>query len=147
MPSGILKMAVKKIDWDLNKFNREMTKNRRRRLARFGAFVRRTAMQSIKTAKVKVSSPGEPPRNKTGKLKKLILYDVEQPAFKNVVIGPKKFASAVADVIEYGGTERLRVGPKNKKRTVQIKYAERPFMVPAFQKNLKEHLSLIEDLI
>ena len=81
---------------------------------RFGSFVRRTAMKSIRNAK-KTSKPGEPPKGKTGKLRDLLLFQYD-PKSRNDVIGPAKtnqvffngngkpVTGTVPEVIEEGGS-------------------------------------------
>ena len=101
-------------------------------LARFGAYVRRTARRSIRKRK-KPSAPGKPPSSHTGLLKKFIFFGYE-PVKKSVVIGParltRKNQGEAPSLLEYGGSTTLKRGKK--KQRVNIK--ARPFMGPAFEK-------------
>lgn len=80
-------------------------------LSKIGAFVRRSARSSIRSAgkKNRVSNPGEAPRSHTGLLKDHIFF-VYDPESKAVVIGPEKLrgtdGSAPA-VLEYGGNAKI----------------------------------------
>lgn len=77
---------------------------RRGRVAAFkkaGAYIRRSARQSIKKSR-KNSAPGEPPKAKSRKLKATITYAADT---EGVVIGPERVAPANSTpaVLEYGG--------------------------------------------
>jgi len=123
---------------------RRIDKGTRRVLSRFGAFVRRTARQSIRKRK-RASKPGQPPSSHTGLLKQFIFfgYDARQ---RSVVIGPEKLKGPVSEkapsALEYGGeslTWDKKFGPigghvRSTKTHRKIKVAARPFMRPAFAK-------------
>jgi len=100
----------------------------RRVLSRFGAFVRRTARQSIRKRK-KPAPPGKPPSSHIGLLKKFIFFGYD-PRKESVVIGPvrlsQKGRGEAPALLEHGGTSK--VGRK------RVRYRPRPFMVPAFEK-------------
>ena len=119
----------------------------RKVLSKFGAFVRRTARQSIRKRK-SVSKPGQPPTNQTGKLKRHIYFGYDTNK-QSVVIGPQQLSGTltVLSALEYGGTSYVREnkqvpGPRGgmvrlkTKRAVYIR--PRPFMGPAFQKELPQ---------
>ena len=73
------------------------------------------------------SAPGTPPKDKTGVLKRTIFFGYD--AMKNsVVIGPIKFGSGTAKLLEYGGKATLR---GYRKRRMHMAYKARPFMRPA----------------
>ena len=110
---------------------------KRKVLSKFGAFVRRTAKSSIRKRK-KTSSPGSPPTNRTGLLKKFIFFGYI-PESQSVVVGPIKLNSKIGEtprVLEFGGkTTVVKRGAKSKsKKTVSI--AARPYMNPAMNKEL-----------
>ena len=120
-------------------------------LSKFGAFVRRRARSSIRQRK-RVSRAGEPPSSHTGKLKRFIFFAYE-PERHNVVIGPAKLngtrSGTALEALEKGGqtvilTRRAR-GEQQLKRTVTI--AARPFMQPAFKKELPGVARLYRDQI
>ena len=145
-------------------------------LTKFGAFVRRDARKSIKKARMKrldemttperqryhiarayykeeggprprrplkASMPRRPPRSIQGLLKKLIYFHYE-PRQQNVVIGPEAAAKKAARVIEEGGVVTITVGPN---RGQQKTMEERPYMGPAFRKNLPNLPSMWHDSI
>jgi hypothetical protein len=134
------------------------------RLSRFGAFVRQTAKKSmlsapppygkvvrdrksgapvhlpngqIKTRLIfRYSRPGDPPYARRGFIKRDITFDFDFQR-RSVVIGPTLLPgwpnSTVLRLHEKGGT----VAYKNKKgRQVTKKYPARPYMQPAFDKEL-----------
>ncbi|MFW5679524.1 MAG: hypothetical protein ACOCYE_02070 [Pseudomonadota bacterium] len=108
----------------------------RRVLSRFGAFVRTRSRSSIRRRRGS-APPGQPPRAHSGEIKQ-ILFRYE-PADQGVVIGPVRLNSAptpggktVPELLEFGGRVR-RDG-----RT--LNYEPRPFMRPAFDKELDEKM-------
>ncbi|KKL21174.1 hypothetical protein LCGC14_2448070 [marine sediment metagenome] len=122
----------------------------RRVLIRFGAFVRRTARQSIRKSK-KISQPGRPPKSRIGHLKRLIFfsYDFGPPS---VVIGPALFRSTKVkqfplglEALEYGGSIRRR--RRFSLLTKRIVFKARPFMGPALEKELPKLTGLWRDSI
>ncbi len=101
----------------------------RRVLSRFGAFVRRTARQSIHKRR-RSAAPGQPPSSHSGELKRFIYFSYE-PGARNVVIGPARLTSktgSAPEALEHGGFAMLT--GKRKRRRAKI--AARPFMGPAF---------------
>ncbi len=125
-------IKVTHLFFDSPKVIRSVDKSTRRVLSRFGAFVRRTAKQSIRKRK-KPSPPGRPPSSHTGLLKRFIFlgYDRQKDS---VVIGPTQLTDNnrgnAPSLLEYGGRTTLKAN-NNRKR---IKIRSRPFMGPAFEK-------------
>lgn len=105
----------------------------KRALSRFGAYVRTRARSSIRTRK-RASRPGQPPSNHTGDLKKRIYFGYDSQT-KSVVAGPLPYHKGVAHIIEYGG---IYGG---------ILYRARPFMRPAFERELSNAERLFKDQI
>lgn len=119
----------------------------RKVLSKFGAFVRRRAQTSMRSppkksyrgGKSPVSSPGSPPFAHAGgkKLLRKLLFFAYDATRKQVVIGPLRLGRTadqhVPRVLEEGGTiaRRLKSGKTNRGR-----YRARPFMRPAFAKEL-----------
>lgn len=105
----------------------------RKALSKFGAYVRTRARTSIRKRR-RVSSPGSPPSSHTGKLKKSVFfgYDVNN---KSVVVGPLKYRTNAADALENGAIS----GGKT--------YLPRPFMSPAFRRELPNAPKLFKDSI
>ena len=101
----------------------------RKVLGRFGASVRLTAKHSIRKRKA-VSDPGKPPSSHAGHLRKLIFFAFDVGR-RSVVIGPLRFRTGEAPpLLEYGG----QVTRKRRGKRRRMKYAARPFMGPAFEK-------------
>ena len=100
-------------------------------LSAFGAVVRTTAKQSMKSREG-VSPPGTPPYSHAGQLRGLIYFAMDATSL-SVVIGPTLFSEAkthgnerpVPALHEYGGVA-WRDGKKRQ-------YPARPFMGPAFR--------------
>ena len=122
----------------------------RKVLSQLGAFTKTVAQRSIKQARrlkleemspemqaqyqgtkvsqrpYKSSEPGEPPRSRTRKLKKGILYAFD-PSTKSAVAGAMKFSpSSAPEVLEHGGSSEVEivVAPKRKGRTATEKQRE-----------------------
>lgn len=119
----------------------------RKALSNFGAFVRQRAKSSIRRRKA-VSAPGNPPNSHTGLIGKF-LYFAWDESQRSVVIGPALIRTSYAEPgslgeLERGGstvviesgfkTRNGRRVVEKKKRTINIK--ARPFMQPAFDKEL-----------
>jgi len=105
----------------------------RRVLSRFGAFVRRTARQSIRKRR-RSAAPGQPPSSHSGELKRFIYFSYE-PGARNVVIGPARLTSKTGtapEALEHGGLTEIS-GPRGSRRR-RKRIAARPFMGPAFTK-------------
>lgn len=83
----------------------------------------------------KPSQPGEPPKLRTGKLRKAILYRVQEWDLWVGII--KKSREFYAHLLEFGGTFTVKRKGKSKgKRIGQTRtIAPRPFMVPTLEKN------------
>lgn len=126
-------LKIRHVFFDSPKVTRSVDKTTRKVLSRFGAFVRRTAKQSIRKRK-KSSPAGQPPSSHTGLLKRFIFFGYD-PRKKSVVIGPELLTDGsqgqAPSVLEYGGKIAF-----NKKR---VNISARPFMGPAFEKE-KTHL-------
>lgn len=152
--------------FDRSPIVRMLDKQTRRVFSRFGAFVRRRARSSIRQPRQKSlsdltpqelvwyerelrlyrqgkratkprrpnapSRPGEPPRSQLGLLRDNIFFSYD-PQEQAVVIGPtllSAHAGAQAlKALEFSGTSEIRRGKK-------AKIAARPFMGPAFEKEL-----------
>ena len=122
-----------------------------RSLSRFGAYVRRSAKQSIRRRK-KPSLPGKPPSSHTGLLKNFIWFGYD-PKRRSVVIGPAKLRlpGETPHVLEHGGrnvtTVKYKRKGKRKKSKRIVKIKARPFMQPALEKNRPELPKLFKDSI
>ena len=76
------------------------------------------------------SPPGTPPYSRTGLLKRMLFYSYD-PSSKSVVVGPSAAGPKTADVLEYGGTVKIKTGGKS--RTIRVK--PRPTMRLAYAKS------------
>lgn len=121
-------------------------------LSRFGAFTMKRAQTSIRAVgkrakkaaaksggRVPISAPGEPPVGHTGALRKNIFFAYDGKK-KSVVIGPVLLNGSdgtVPKMLEFGGFAR-----RGKKTA---RYRPRPFMRPAFDKEIAsgKHLKLL----
>lgn len=134
-------MRLKELFFDKAAVVRNVDATTRRVLSRFGAFVRRTARSSIRKRK-RVSDPGSPPSSHTGLLKRFIWFGYD-PGRDSVVIGPARLSQAgrgkAPALLEHGGTAR-----RGKKRT---RYEPRPFMGPAFEKELPQLPAMWRDSV
>lgn len=108
-------------------------------MIRIGAYIRRTAMQSLRRpSRRKKPQPGLPPRNMTGKLKYRIMFGWE-PTKRKTLVGPEYLPRmprnpTIPQLLEYGGT--IQRTSKRSKRRYMAKYPAYPYMRPALAKNL-----------
>lgn len=112
---------------------RAMDSARRRALSKFGAYVRTRTKSSIRKRK-RISYPGEPPSSHTGRLKKSIFFNYDQKN-ESVVVGPLRYGKNAASTLEHGGTSDGKL------------YRARPYMIPAFDKELPNAPKLFKDSI
>lgn len=131
-------IAVTAVDAKGAFFDREkvlaaVDKAQRKVFSKFGAFTRRTAKSSIRKRK-KISQIGGAPSSHTGTLKKLIYFSYDTAA-RSVVIGPALFreGSKAPSLLEFGG--ETTITPK-RRAAFRARYKPRPFMGPAFDKEL-----------
>ena len=118
--------------FDRKKIKRKTDAASRKVLSKFGAFVRRTARQSIRRRKG-TSKPGKPPFSHTGLLKNFIYFGYDT-ARRSVVIGPVVLAGnsgKAPSTLESGGTVTLPDGHK-------ARIEPRPFMGPAFTAEIEK---------
>lgn len=115
-------------DFDVEKLERKTIAMEQRGLKILGFQTRQVAMDSIMPAAT-ASRPGDPPRDKTGVLKRFILYSLDK-ATMSVVAGAKllrRKSKDAAKALEHGG---LAMTAKQK----PIYVSARPLMEPAFEK-------------
>lgn len=150
-----IKLRVRKSDgrkdfFDSEAVIRALDRAKYKVLVAYGARVRRTAQQSMRTVKKKrpPSPAGNPPNAFRGFIKKgkfgvSFRYDKQQ---ESVVVGPEPFYPSNSDQVvgthEHGGT--LRVGRGGR---IRARYPARPFMAPANEKRLPELAQLWKDSI
>jgi hypothetical protein len=127
-------------------FDRKSIRNKvdlrtRKVLSKFGSYVRLTARKSIRKRKG-TSKPGSPPFSHKGTLKKFLFFDYDANK-RSVVIGPVIVPGKpgkAPSVLEHGGRVTL---PRGNSAAI----APRPFMQPAFIKELAQIKTLWKDSI
>ena len=138
-------LKITHLFFDSAKVVRSVDKSTRKVLSKFGAFVRRTAKQSIRKRK-KSSTPGMPPSSHTGLLKRFIFfgYDTQK---RSVVIGPTRLTEnnrgEAPSILEYGG----RTTVEGNKKKIRVRIRPRPFMGPAFEKEKPKLPSMWKDSV
>ena len=127
----MIHLNVKALFFDSQTVLEKVDAATRKVLSKFGAFVRTAVRHSIRKRKG-VSAPGSPPSSHVGTLKRLIFFGYDLSA-RSVVIGPAPLGSTVEapPLLEYGGTASRT---DRKGRHVLARYAARPYMAPAFEK-------------
>ena len=138
-----------------------VSKVERANLSKAGAFIRRSAVFSIRSGKGS-SKPGQPPKSHSGILKKFIYFAFDSGS-RSVVVGPaltnqtsaiRAIGNTVPGVLEGGGEESIQEVRNDfsgrwyrrdlrstkqagwPQRTRKINVAARPFMAPALQANM-----------
>jgi hypothetical protein len=117
-------------------------------LSKAGSFIQRSARSSLRRRK-KVSPPGEPPsvhtKDRVATLKNI--WFVFEPRQRSVVVGPLKLNGSrlegsnrptVPALHELGGFAVVT----SRKRKRRAKYARRPFMGPAMERELPKFVGL-----
>lgn len=136
---------VTKLFFDTDRVMQAVDAKNRRALSRVGAFIQRRSRSSLRRRK-KTSPAGKPPSvhsNAKFETLKNILF-VYEPKTQSVVVGPvrtnERNATAVPNLHEFGGSTVIRRrGTRNRPATVRrVRYPARPFMGPAFDKELQE---------
>lgn len=104
--------------FDTEAVTKQMDRQTRKGLSRFGAFVRRRARSSIRKRK-RGSAPGEPPTSRTGHLRRHIYFAYDERE-ASVVVGAAQFAggSDAPEVLEVGGRVPARKNPRRRKKAI-----------------------------
>lgn len=127
--------------FDRAKIKQKVDVRTRKVLSKFGAYVRQTSRRSIRKRKG-TSKPGRPPFSHVGTLKRFIFFGYDERR-RSVVIGPvivPRKTGKAPGTLEYGG----RVTLPNW-QTAKMK--ARPYMHPAFEKELTKVPNLWRDSI
>lgn len=164
--------------FDRQAVKRAVDKSARRPLNRIGGMVRMTARRSIRPARRKklaeynryqlseyrwrqriglkprklyqASDPGDPPRSRTGVLRRNIYYAYDSYR-QSVVVGPARLSRVrhldnSPEILEKGGVATIKCGPK--RRTVKrVRIERRPYMKPALTKNLPKINGMLRDFV
>ena len=114
----MVEFRFKLLFFDTKEIRSKLSEATRKVMSKFGAFVRATARQSIKT-KPTSSAPGQPPHSHTGYLKKEILFGYDKTK-ESVVVGPVKLAKKgnAPEALEKGGEAVKRRNPRRKDRKI-----------------------------
>lgn len=129
-------------------------------LKKIGAFVRKTARQSMKTPSKKareaaragkvspISTQGKPPLAHTENIKRFMLFDVDRVR-KTVSIGPKQLSRTVTNkalkALEFGGSSVGKSPRTHKTRRINVK--ARPFMGPALEANESKFAGIFAEFL
>jgi hypothetical protein len=110
----MVEFRFKLLFFDTKEIRSKLSEATRKVMSKFGAFVRATARQSIKT-KPTSSAPGQPPHSHTGYLKKGILFGYDERQ-QSVVVGPVKLPKKgnAPEALEKGGEAVKRRNPRRK---------------------------------
>jgi len=126
---------VRRAFFDKSPAVRLLNRKTRRILSRFGAYVRtsaRTSMRPDPKGGQQSSAPGKPPQSRGKKLLRDLLFFSYDEKSKSTVVGPLRLGRTASEhvprTLEKGGTI-VRDGKPNR-------YKARPFMKPAFEKNV-----------
>lgn len=126
---------AKRLFFDKSAVTRAVDRAERKVFSKFGAFVRQTARNSIRTRRER-SLPGEPPSSHTGLLKRFILF-LYDPARHSVIVGPVRLNQKIGEApaaLEFGGRSRVYAGRRNRRRLRTVTIRPRPYMRPALER-------------
>jgi hypothetical protein len=144
---GVRINQAKSLFFDRKAVMDKTTAAERRVLSKFGAFVRTSARSSMRKRK-RPSAPGQPPSAHVGLIKRFLFF-VYDPDRKSVIIGPvllNKPSANALEVLEHGGQTTI-LSRRRDSKTRRVEIAARPFMQPAFDKNLPQVPSMWRDQI
>jgi len=122
------------VEFDVAKLEKRMRKAEKWALQQLGFQTRAKAQASIVPG-AESSRPGTPPKDKTGTLKRFILYSYDKDT-NSVVAGAKLLRRRSRDAatsLEHGG---ISLNVKKKPRRI----AARPFMQPAFEQVARQSI-------
>lgn len=143
---------VKRLFFDKPAVMNAMDRATNRALSRLGAYVMSDAKRSLRKAgpKTRPSTPPAPPRSRTGLLKERIKFAYEREK-RTVVIGPMKLPRTRYDdnliMLEYGGKRQMKgLGWGHRRSSIAV-YKKRPFMQPAYDKNIGLAHKLYKDAL
>lgn len=169
-----LKYNVRKYFFDREAVIRSVDRATLVSLRRAGGLTRKISRNSIGrlAPKAKVRPPGQPPRNRTDRLRDGIVFALEQ-ATKSVIVGPRLYnqtdlqegewrSGVIPQILEFGGRIGIleqQVGPNgvwlrvdkryrknnNPKRIRVAQYQPHPYMNPALEKVLPKLPSIWEE--
>jgi hypothetical protein len=113
-----------------------------RALGRGGALVRKIARRKL-VRRNRNAQPGESPTDRTGKVKRFLLYHLDKPTYVTT-IGVKSLGTEqTAGALEHGGWWTIRT-PKGRRRAFYRKF---PFLSPALNEAMPYLPGLFADLV
>jgi hypothetical protein len=147
--------------FDRKRVKRSIDKERRKRLSKAGAFVRRGARSKIRKPGVRrqrrkksgfdgtTSRPGAPPRTHvSGKRSIRLILFAWNPASESVIVGPARFANQmgvnVPRILEHGGRTKYRTKAGE---TANAHVRPRPFMAPTLAEEAPKFPELFADSV
>ena len=118
MPPNAVFFNTKEIESSVDKAERKV-------LSRFGFFTRKDAKSSMRRRKKGPSNKGGPPRVVTGLLKRFLFFSYDKLS-QSVVVGPARITGFK--------------GAGDAPAALESGKLNRPFMSPAFSRQLNEHM-------
>jgi hypothetical protein len=134
----VIQIRMKDLFFDSAAVSGALSKERRRALSQAGAFIRKSARDSMRRSN-SPAPPGQPPRRHENPLLYRRLFFAYDPSTRSVVVGSEGFAgSGAPGTLEHGGTVTI---PRRRRggRTVPATSSSvepRPYMGPALAKEL-----------
>lgn len=123
-----------RVEFEEDRLLGAMKQANRKALGRVGAYVRKTAVNSVRRSD-KASEAGTPPNTRRGLLRRSVLFGVEADALR-VVVGPARSLIGISMTAhEFGGRYRGR------------EYPRRPLMGPALEHAAPRLPKLWEDAL
>lgn len=129
----MIDFRIKDLFFDRGPIMRAVDKARRAALSKAGAFIRTTARNSMRRCKGS-APPGQPPHVHRGTLRRLIFFGYDR-ASDSVVVGPVGFRKSTApNVLEFGGSTKVKTRRRGRFVTQRARVETRPYMGPALAK-------------
>ena len=143
----MINMRVKSVFFDSKKVIASVDKTTRKVMSKIGAYVRRTARQSIRK-RARSSPPGQQPSSHTGTLKRFIYFGWD-PVARSVVVGPTLAGSRTGapEALEHGGMSVVSTGRKARRVQRMVRIAARPYMQPAMMKEIPKLPAMWRDSV
>ncbi|MBL0920930.1 MAG: hypothetical protein IBJ10_02245 [Phycisphaerales bacterium] len=134
----MIQMRMKDLFFDSAAVTGAVSKERRRALSKAGAFIRRTARQSMRKG-AGPSKPGRPPNRHANPLLYSRLFFAYDSSTRSVIVGSEALNGGSApNTLEFGGDvvvpRRSRGGSVVEARPAKV--PPRPYMGPALAKEL-----------
>lgn len=159
--------VISRASFDIQQAQKSSERAERRYLFRVGGYALKVAKSSLRIARTIYSKPGEPPRGKTGAMRKGMAFKVLMDE-RSVIIGPQRDATKpnALTLHEFGGKRSVEAGyrpvpisavragdidpkypvkPSKKRAHVRVfmpagshEYKPRPYMGPALKNTVDQ---------